>query len=827
MIESSTFRRVTVAALVASALILAVYASCPNACSGNGLCGENDMCECYRNWAGADCSQRVCPFAFSHVTTPQGDLNMDGDTNDNSFRRIPSVSGFVKVTHESVVVTMTNAAGADAKLDVTDPGGIDLVEPAEGHTTLQPGDAVSINGEMFLIATHTANTATFTITTTTVGNGLVGAEKYKGATDTRAVAYKVTPTINVPQGDWESWVGDFARALTAGSTNGLPIDEGHFYMECSNRGLCDRKAGVCKCFPGYDGAACQRTTCPNDCSGHGTCEKVSELRKLQPQVIPGCTVSGVQGSLDLVTDVDCRAATITYGFSAGDLLLVGDTTTTYTVAASGSGAALIKLAAGQELKKAYPAGTPVYVQPKYGLWDADKNRACKCDARYSGYDCSERKCPVGDDPMTVDQQFETQILTIGGADPQNYVGGLNSKLVGTTGIKLVFEDMYGEKWTTTQIPVNGITDHTSDVASALTALPNEIIQGVTVTYDPISTNGIRYYIKFNGGTTGPKACNNRKCPSYTSTGNSGDLPTMGCDNSELLVRMESHAASTDYVGTFASATKKFTFTTALASATATLAVGDLVSGWTATGGTITVSSQDLQFGTKPAAGTFQVGDWVATFATAVPKGLLQVTAVTPTTGAATLDSITVVGTIDAGVNLVKYRVGDAVVTASTVSTGTITIVDISKDLAGITDLIPLRYVKGGVECTVSDIALIQPATWAAAYEAGAATQNSYTFTFDADVTANSVKIGDQLYLYKDASQSQIVTVADRVGAVITTVEQITQAYANSDKVYFYGKGTTEKKECSGRGLCDVGSGQCKCFAGYTMDDCSRQSALAK
>jgi hypothetical protein len=432
--------------------------------------------------------------------------------------------------------------------------------------------------------------------------------------------------------------------------------------------------------------------------------------------------------------------------------------------------------------------------------------------------------------MTVDQQFETQILTIGGADPQNYVGGLNSKLVGTTGIKLVFEDMYGEKWTTTQIPVNGITDHTSDVASALTALPNEIIQGVTVTYDPISTNGIRYYIKFNGGTTGPKACNNRKCPSYTSTGNSGDLPTMGCDNSELLVRMESHAASTDYVGTFASATKKFTFTTAITSSIATLAVGDLVSGWTATGGTITVSSQDLQFGTKPAAGTFQVGDWVATFATADAKGLLQVTAVTPTTGAATLDTITVVGTINGDVDVVKYRVGDAVVTASTVSSNTITIVDISKDLAGITDLIPLRYVKGGVECTVSDIALIQPATWAAAYqtaEANSGGADSYTVSFTADVTANSVKIGDQLYLYKDASQSQIVTVADRVGTEITTVEEITAAYTTSELVYFYGKGTTEKKECSGRGLCDVGSGQCKCFAGYTMDDCSRQSALAK
>ena len=51
----------------------------------------------------------------------------------------------------------------------------------------------------------------------------------------------------------------------------------HYYMECSNKGLCDRKTGECECFDGYDGSGCQRASCPNDCSGHGTCETISEL----------------------------------------------------------------------------------------------------------------------------------------------------------------------------------------------------------------------------------------------------------------------------------------------------------------------------------------------------------------------------------------------------------------------------------------------------------------------------------------------------------------------------------------------------------------------
>lgn len=45
----------------------------------------------------------------------------------------------------------------------------------------------------------------------------------------------------------------------------------HPLAECSNKGLCDRKQGVCNCFPGYEGVACQRTACVNDCSGRGEC----------------------------------------------------------------------------------------------------------------------------------------------------------------------------------------------------------------------------------------------------------------------------------------------------------------------------------------------------------------------------------------------------------------------------------------------------------------------------------------------------------------------------------------------------------------------------
>merc|ERR1719261_52113 len=75
-------------------------------------------------------------------------------------------------------------------------------------------------------------------------------------------------------------------------------------VECSDQGKCDRATGMCACFPGYDGSACQRTTCPDDCSGHGTCRSNQDfaydyaITKTEQLLQPGQGVDGNQGSTE-------------------------------------------------------------------------------------------------------------------------------------------------------------------------------------------------------------------------------------------------------------------------------------------------------------------------------------------------------------------------------------------------------------------------------------------------------------------------------------------------------------------------------------------------
>lgn len=74
-----------------------------------------------------------------------------------------------------------------------------------------------------------------------------------------------------------SWVAANPEVTQLIPANGNFLGGKHAYTECSSRGTCNRDSGECECFPGYAGRGCRRTTCPNDCSGHGRCLYNSQI----------------------------------------------------------------------------------------------------------------------------------------------------------------------------------------------------------------------------------------------------------------------------------------------------------------------------------------------------------------------------------------------------------------------------------------------------------------------------------------------------------------------------------------------------------------------
>jgi hypothetical protein len=330
--------KLLLALTVAAAAVGRGPARCANSCSGHGVCREHDVCTCYANWQGNDCSDRTCPFALSWGDAPYG---------------------------------------------------------------------------------H---------------------------------------------------------------------DAAHYYAECSSQGLCDRKTGECQCFDGYEGDACRRLKCPDDCSGHGRCRTTWET-----------------------------AQTTT----------VGDYYSTK----------------GEVLDKAVIDGKNSYTN-----WDAHKTQSCVCDPGFTGINCASRMCPRGNDPLTtedadgVTEVTEVQTIYVGDANSNgkswgahtsaDWVNGADSNS-GTAGgfFTLTFTDSYGMEWETRPIPA---TDHADPLAAtlnayhveggarttqhylrdALKALPNHAIDDVEVSW-AAANNMNEYRVTFtsaaNAGRRNLLKCNYKGC----------------------------------------------------------------------------------------------------------------------------------------------------------------------------------------------------------------------------------------------------------------------------------------------------------------------------
>lgn len=115
-------------------------------------------------------------------------------------------------------------------------------------------------------------------------------------------------------------------------------------------------------------------------------------------------------------------------------------------------------------------------------WDALKIFGCSCDTGYTGYDCSQRTCPFGDDPDTTSQADAKQkvycqvptdtfqggqitfiykenqgpaiSLVVGGTTPTT-AADLKANLQSIPGIRVVSVDPFGSTDTTASLCTTG------------------------------------------------------------------------------------------------------------------------------------------------------------------------------------------------------------------------------------------------------------------------------------------------------------------------------------------------------------------------------------
>jgi len=292
-------------------------------CNGRGDCDTSGDCTCYTGFSSSDRQGNVgasgdCGYSDGSVSTCPNSCSSNGVCSgastylctcddgfsgvDCSFRVCPTGKAWFAEPGESLpgFVTIANAATT-------------VTTTADLRSYINRGETIVINGEELVVAA----TGTFDAT------NLPLEAAYEGISVTYAEPY------------------------------GRP-EMAHYQMTCSNRGVCDSNYGTCSCDNGFQGYACQRTSCHKSCNGNGRCLSLANLA--------------------IETDANGDTGTYTYGLDPSNLHSWDH-------------------------------------ESLFGCkCDRHRDRGGFVDA--IGHDCSSLACPYGDDPGTSFSAIYYQVLEV-------------------------------------------------------------------------------------------------------------------------------------------------------------------------------------------------------------------------------------------------------------------------------------------------------------------------------------------------------------------------------------------------------------------------------
>jgi len=568
-------------------------------------------------------------------------------------------------------------------------------------------------------------------------------------------------TDAAPGGTWEMWP----------STHSQTYDEGHFYMECSNRGLCDRKTGLCQCFEGYTGGACRRSACPNSCSGHGLCKTVNQL------LTEYNTANGVNRKYNLWDGDMARTCVCDPGFTGADCSEKycphGDDPLTRTHQ--------VDEVQWIEVRSECTAGctgslggtaTFTYTDHFGQEWTTDPIAI----QHYDGTTAA--------DQMATDLQNALKALPNDIIPDVSVTAGYCETILPGKFSGYVASAASGDNYNAGTNPASGYLRCPANLGGGLIA--KDLVVG--------AADGLVYINGFTGenpatyvtlGTTvdatgvadADVTCNYiqyEECVRFkvVFTANPGPITQLAVD--DTLVTRNSQTQDQNALNLINSVAMDTL--TIVDDSTATFAYTDTVASEvysTDDQGTITVATKTITFGTASTAGvTFPINSKIELLCTTsgVERSLGTYTVAATSTGGAAL---TVVEAIIAD-NAPCANAGDGTVKVKTVT----------------------HFIDTNVDLTQENLA-------------GLVVEVS-TFSEATQTTVDTVQ-------YPAAGTGQIFL--SSTSGLSTTVA------SGAGVLTLNGVGTKENSECGDRGLCNRETGICKCFKGYTGESCSVQSAL--
>lgn len=249
--------------LLVAASAAAALAACANQCNGHGTCNNEDRCDCYEGYTGNDCSYRVCSKGLSQ------DLITDSTQQLAPVWAPPKRHvGFLPATPSSVSkldAFLNNgylgesSMGLEVRVVRVDSTKQEIKFQLKTNTDKTFGSEITASMADPNSLVYTSRPTALHVRPAGADTGLYIFFDLSSASDLTSVVAGDRYYLNVSANAGVRFIGSDGNTA-------------HQMSECSGRGVCDRSSGQCKCTPPYTGDACQRTACPNDCSGHGICQ---------------------------------------------------------------------------------------------------------------------------------------------------------------------------------------------------------------------------------------------------------------------------------------------------------------------------------------------------------------------------------------------------------------------------------------------------------------------------------------------------------------------------------------------------------------------------